>query len=336
MKRLAHAVLLLATPLFGQVLTDTPRGVVVAHEQRIRLERGWDVEGVREATAIVASSDRVVVLDALHDQAVIVQLATGKTTRVTTGVTPIAAAFVGPDLYILSRDSRELRRSGGPAIKLEADPAFLAVANQKLYVYSRTTGLIEEIQGDRVTRRAQLAPFASDFEADGQTGYLAYPRESRIRSIDLRAMKAGETVDAGAVPVDIALTGGGTALTARVLAVADPSAKRIWLTEGRQSTGKAIARGFLRGLLGLGLYGNRSSQFPTGVDRVVARGSRWIAYDSSTGTLYRFTRQQSSIIAKGIAPKAFTLTADGVAFWRAGRLETVRTSGTSVAQTKRR
>lgn len=335
MKRLA-LILLFATPAFAQVLTDTSRGVVVANAGRVRLERGWDVEGVREATDIAASSDRVVVLDALHDQAVVVDIANGRTQRVTTGATPIAAAFVGRDLYILSRDSRQLRRVGGSAIAVEADPAFLAVASQKLYVYSRTTGVVEEIQNDRVTRRVRIAPFASDFEADGRTAYLAYPRESRVRTIDLAAMKPAEAIDVGAVPVDIALTGGGTALTARVLAVADPSAKRIWLTEGRQSMTKAVARGFLRGVLGLGLYGNRSSQFPTGVDRVLARGSRWIAYDSSSGTLYRVTRQQSSVIAKGIAPKGFTLTTDGVAFWQNGRVRTVRTSGTPVAQTRRR
>ncbi len=327
-------LLLISAPAFSQVLIDTPRGVVVAHEGRVRLEGGWDVEGVREATYIAASNDRVVVLDALHDQAVLVE--NGKSTRIATGATPIAAAFLGRELYILARDSRELRRAGGPAIRVEADPAFLAVANQKLYVYSRTAGVIEEIQNDRVTRRVRIAPFASDFEADGNTAYLAYPRESRIRTVDLAAMKAGEAIDTGAVPVDIALTGGGTAITARILAVADPSAKRIWLTEGRQSTGKAIARGFLRGLLGLGLYGNRSSQFPTGVDRVLARGSRWIAYDSSSGTLYRVSRQKSSILAKGIAPQAFTLTADGVAFWQDGRVRTVRTDGTSVAQTRRK
>lgn len=335
MKRLL-VVLMMSAPALGQVITDSPRGVVVAHEGRVRLEGGWNVEGVREATEIVASNDRVVVLDALHDRAVIIELANGRAARITTGATPIGAAFIGRDLYILSRDSRELRRAGGPAIRVEADPAFLAVANQRLYVYSRTAGVIEEIHDDRITRRVRIAPFASDFEVDGRSAYLAYPRESRIRTIDLEAMRAGEAIDVGAVPVDIALTGGGTAITARILAVADPSAKRIWLTEGRQSTGKAIARGFVRGLLGLGLYGNRSSQFPTGVDRVIARGARWIAYDSSSGTLYRVTRQHTSIIAKGVAPKAFTLTADGVAFWHEGLVRTVRTSGTSVAQTRRK
>lgn len=130
----------------------------------------------------------------------------------------------------------------------------------------------------------------------------------------------------GAVPTDLAFAGGGTALTARILAVADPSGKRVWLAESTQSMTEAVARGFLRGLLGLGLFGGRASQFPTGVDRVETRGRVWIAYDTSSRTLYHFTRKQSSVIARNVAPGAFVLTEDGVAWW----------DGTSVAQKRLR
>jgi hypothetical protein len=64
-------------------------------------------------------------------------------------------------------------------------------------------------------------------------------------------------------------------------------------------------------------------QFPTGVDRVAIRGKVWLAYDSSSGTLYRFTKRSSSIVARNVPPLGFTPTADGVAWW----------NGTSVAQT---
>jgi hypothetical protein len=323
-----------ATPAFAQVIVDTPRGVVVARDGRIELAGAWNEEGVSHATDIVASNERVAVLDALRDRVVIVELADGRLARYGTAATPIAAAFVGRDLYVLCRDARVVQKMGGARIEVAADPAFLAQSNGKLYVYSRATGVVEEISGDEVTRRVTVAPFASDFEVSGNTGYLAFPREARIRPIDLANMKVAEPVDVGAVPVDIALAGGGTALTARVLAVADPSAKRIWLTEGRQSTGKAIARGFLRGFLGLGVFGSRSSEFPTGVDRVVARGGRWVAYDSSSGTLYRVDRRKSAVIAKGVEPKAFTLTAEGVAYWQNGRVHHVRERGTSVAPKK--
>ena len=113
-------------------------------------------------------------------------------------------------------------------------------------------------------------------------------------------------------------------MTAPLLAVADPSAKRVWLIEGTQSTTQALARGFLRGLLGLGLYGARSSQFPTGVDRVIVSGKTWLAYDTSSNTLYRFTKNESRIVARGVAPQAFAVTSSGVAYWADGRVRLAR------------
>jgi hypothetical protein len=286
----------------------------------------------------------VAVLDALNNEVAIAELATGRTTRARTAETPIAGAFVGRDLYVLARDARLVqkigapasspadqaasrRRDGGRRIGVDPDPAFLRESNGSLYVYSRATGAIEEISGERVARRIAVAPFASDFDIAGRTAYLVYPRQGRIRMVSLDTMKTTGEVAVGAVPVDMDFAGGGTALSARILAVADPSAKRVWLTEAAQSTTKAIARGFLRGFLGLGLFGSRSSQFPTGVDRVVIRGKTWLAYDASSGTLYRFTRSKSSVIAKGIAPKAFAVAADGtVRYWRNGTLVAERTA----------
>ena len=93
MKRLVF-IALFALPTFAQVLTDTPRGVVVAHDRRIELADGWNVAGVEHATFITANDDRVAVLDALNNQAAIVDLATGRATRIRTAETPIAAIFV--------------------------------------------------------------------------------------------------------------------------------------------------------------------------------------------------------------------------------------------------
>jgi len=314
-------VLLLALPAGAQLLTSTPQGIVIATNNQLRLQNGWTATGVENPTHIVANDDQVAVLDALHNEAVIADLKTGRTTRIATAETPIAATFVNRELYVLARDARVLQH-GNTRIPLAADPSFLRSGNGRLYVYSRAAGLIEEIENDRVARRVSIAPFASDFEISGTTAYLVYPRDARIRTADLDAMKSGDELAVGAVPVDLAFAGGGTAITARILAVADPSAKRVWLAEGTQSTAKAIARGFLRGFLGLGLFGNRASQFPTGVDRVEIRGKQWIAYDSSSGTLYHFTRKKSSVLAKNVAPGAWTLTARGVAWW----------DGTSVAE----
>jgi hypothetical protein len=313
--------LLASSSAFAQIVASTSVGVVVAHDGKIQLPGKWTIDGVRHATAMATTNDRVAVLDALSNEAVIVELATGRASRVQTAETPIAAAFLGRELYILARDARVLQH-GAMRIPLAADPSFLGQSNGMLYVYSRTTGTIEEIDRDRVSRRVVVAPFASDFEISGTTAYLVDPRAARIRLVDLRTMKATSEISAGAVPVDLAFAGGGTALTARVLAVADPSAKRVWLQEGAQSMTQAISRGVLRGFLGLGLFGSRASQFPTGVDRVVIRGKVWIAYDSSSGTLYRFTKRTSSIVAKNVPPHGFAVTADGVAWW----------NGTSVAR----
>ncbi|MEA2465414.1 MAG: hypothetical protein QOJ98_3161 [Acidobacteriota bacterium] len=310
----AVAALQIALPLSAQLLTSTPSGVVVAHNSQLRLHNGWTADGVEHPTSIASSDEQVAVLDALNNEAVIADLRTGRTTRIDTAETPIAAAFLGRELYVLARDARVLQH-GPTRIPLAADPAFLRIASGRLYVYSRVAGVLEEIERDRVTRRIRVAPFASDFEISGTTGYLAYPRDARIRTVDLQAMKASGEIAVGAVPTDLAFAGGGTALTARILAIADPSAKRVWLTESTQSMTEAVARGVLRGVLGLGLFGDRASQFPTGVDRVVTRGKQWIAYDSSSGTLYHFTSRKSSVVAKGVAPGAYTLTGRGVAWW---------------------
>jgi len=321
MKRLL-LLLLLSTPAFAQLLTSTDRGVVVAHGRTIALAARWTVDGVANPTAIVAGDDRVVVLDALHDEAVVVTLAGGRATRIRTAATPIAAAFLGRELFIVARDARLLQRAGGVDIPLGADPAFVAEWNGRLYIYSRGDGVLEESDGVRITRRVRVPPFASDLELAGGTAYLAYPRDGRIRTVRLESMKTGEELAVGAVPVDLDFAGGGTALTARVLAVADPSAKRVWLAESTQSTAEAVARGFLRGFLGLGLFRGRASDFPTGVDRVETRGKDWIAYDSSSRTLYHFTRKATRVIARGVPPQGFTLTPRGVAWW----------DGTSVAE----
>ena len=316
---------LFAPSTFAQILTSTARGVVVAHDGRIELTGGWSMAGVKNATSILSSPDQVAVLDALNNEAVVIELATGRARRFATGETPIDAAFLGRDLYVLARDAQQIERLGpspslSTVLRTDPDPAFLRGFNNNLYVYSRATGAVESLRGGRVA----VAPFASDFEIAGSTGYLVFPREALIRTIDLRTMKRSGEIKVGAVPVDLAFAGGGTAMTARVLAVADPSAKRVWLTEGVQSTTEAIARGFVRGLLGLGLYGARSSQFPTGIDRVLANGKTWIAYDTSSGSLFRFSKNKSTLIARGVAPRAFAVTADGVVYWLDGRVRMAR------------
>ena len=321
------------TPLLiAVVVAATNRGVLVARSGSIQMfDRTatsviWNAEGLPTPERIVASNDQAVIIDPLASQLRMIDLATGNGSTIRTGETPIDGAFIDGRLYLLERDARALERIGKDgtraSISVAADPAFLRQVNDRLYVYSRAAGMLQEITTSpfAIRRSVNVAPFASDFEADGRNGYFAYPRSGKIGIVSLTTMKPAGNIDVGAVPTDLAFTSTGTALTARSIAVADPSAKRVWMVEGAQSFTQAIARGFLRGLIGLGLYGGRASEFPTGVDRVIVRGSRSYAYDSSSGTLYRFSRSKSSVVTKSVGPQAFSVGPAGLYVWD----ETVR------------
>ena len=320
MKRLL-LLFFLATPAFAQSIAATSRGIVVAHHHQIQLfnaagtEIVWTTDGVANAASIVAGDDRVAVLDALSNDVRIVELANGRGTTVRCGETPLAGLFAGRTLYLLERDARALERIGADgaraSINIAADPAFLREAGGRLYVYARTAGVLQEITTSpfAIARTVNVAPFASDFQIDGKNGYLVYPRDAKIRVVALGSMKSAGEVAVGAVPVALALA------SAHTLAVADPSAKRVWMIEGSQSFTQAFARGFLRGLIGLGIRPSRNSDFPTGVDRVLIRGKTLLAYDTSSGTLYRVAKAKSSAIAKDVSPQAFTATADAVFVW---------------------
>jgi hypothetical protein len=275
---------------------------------------------------LVGDGDRVIVIDSFANSVRVRHVLSGNEKLFRTGETPIDALFLGQELFILERDARALERIGADgaraSVNVSADPAFLRHANGTLYVYSRLNGVVQEIAPKplRIARTVSIAPFASDFETDGRTGYLTFPRDAKLRTFDLKTMRPGGEIAAGAVPLDLAVTRANSAVSAPRLSIADPAAKRVWSIEGSQSMAAAVARGFVRGLLGLGLSGPRSSQFPTGVDRVL---SATIAYDSSTGTLYRIRGPRSEILAKDVAPEAFALTDRGIVVWQNGSLRTV-------------
>ena len=319
-------ILVFSTHLSAQSVASTPRGILVAHDNVIELiDRGrtvWKSEGVTTPGAIAVSETRGAVLDTIHDHVAIVELASGRTTFVRTKASPVAAAFAGGELLVVDRDARVVEKVGGGSVPLSSDPEFISVVGDRAYVYSRVDGALQEIgiEPFALRRQINIAPFASAMVCDGRSAYLVYPNEGKVRIVDLAAFKAASELSIGDVPTDIAFAGEPTALTARRLVIADPSAKRVWLVEGRQSPLQSFARGFLRGILGIGLFGGKESQFPTGVDRVVASGARWLAFDSSTGTLYSVTPKASVVIARGLSSHGFALTPSGVAFWRSGTL----------------
>jgi hypothetical protein len=321
MKRLIVLLAFVAAPGLTQSIAATPHGIVVTHHHTIQLFNAksltvvWTSDGVAAPTSIVAGDDRVALLDALNSEVRVVELAGGRGTTIKCGETPVGGVFIGRALYLLERDARALERIGGDgaraSIDLAADPAFLREVNGRLYVYARAAGVLQEITTFpfAVRRSVAVAPFASDFQVDGRSAYLVYPREAKIRVVALASMTPAGDVAVGAVPVALGFA------SSRTLAVADPSAKRVWMIEGSQSFAQAFTRGFLRGLLGLGISPSRNSDFVTGIDRVVIRGGLWLAYDSSSGTLYRFSKAKSSVIAKDVRPQAFTATSDAIFVW---------------------
>ena len=292
------------TLLLAVVIAATNRGVLVAQSGSLALyDRTaanvlWTSEGVQTPARIIASNDQAAIIDSLANEVRIIDLASGRGTTMHTGETPIDGAFANRQLYLLERDARALERIGSDgaraSINVAADSAF------------RAAGLLQEISTNpfAISRSAAVPPFASDLGIDGRNVYLVYPRSAKIAIVSIAAMKKSGDVTVGAVPVDIALASRG-------LAVADPSAKRVWVIEGQESFAQAFARGFLRGLLGLGFTALRNSDFPTGVDRVIVQGSRLYAYDSSSGTLYR----SAKVIAKSVAPQGFSIGPGGVYVW---------------------
>jgi hypothetical protein len=307
-------------PTLAQSIAATAHGFVVAHDNRVDLydEAGrsvvWSVNGVAHPTAIITSGDHAAVVDALANEVAILDCANHHAILTSTGETPIDGVFVYGDLYLLERDARAVERftpnGGRTSIRTAADPAFLTAGNDHVYVYARLGGELEEISIEpfAVRRTVSVPPFASDLESDARNVYLVYPRGAKLATISLTTMTSSLS-SVGAVPIDLAFEGSN-------VAVADPSAKRVWIVEGAQSFSQAFARGFLRGLFGTGsARRNGNRDFPTGVDRVIVRDGRWFAYDSASGTLYAVIKSKSSLIAKDIGPRQFAIAAHGVFIW---------------------
>ena len=328
------AVLLTAVAAHAQVIAPAAGGLAVADSQRLRLlnaagtEVLWTAMSVEEPSKIVTADDRIAVIDSFGNRVAIVK--NGGTRFIDTNSSPVDVIFAGSDLIVLSRDARTLERfrenGQSTAIPLAADPAFMRENNGSLYVYSRLEGLVQEISlaSFSMVRRATIAPFASDFETDGKNGYLLYPREAKLRAFPLSTLKVVSETAAGGAPADLALLRKASAMSAARIAIADPAAKRVWTMEGLQSVGGAFARGFLRGLLGLRLFAPSRSEFPNGVDRVIAAGDSVVAYDSATGTLYRVRGSTIETIAKGIAPTGFTALENGIAIVDNGAIRLIR------------
>jgi len=269
------------------------------------------------AVVIAADGQSAFVVDAMENRGAVLDIRGGKIRAVSLGETPVDALFLGHDIFVLCRDSAEvLRIRGGGTIDslpVSRGSSLLRASGGRLYAYDPQQGSIQEIAPDemKVIRLGTSERFASDFEVDGSSGYLVFPRTGRLIVVSLE--KLGETgrLNVGAVPVDLALERDRSRLRSGSVAVADPSSKKIWRTERSQSFGEAFARGFARGLLGLGLFAPKSSEYPRGVDRIRVGGGSLAALDSSSGNLYTTRGGRSRLVAKGMTAVSFDLGSNG-------------------------
>jgi hypothetical protein len=288
----------------------------------------WSTGGVAapRVHAVSEDGDWAAVADPVANEVAIVSTRARNAQQFRVPETPVALKFLGTDLFVLSRDGQALTRIGvrasGPhshteSLPTRTDSAFLVQAGGRLYVYSRLEGAIDEIDpiGMTRTRSLRVPPHAGDMESDGKRAYLVFPRSGKMTTVSLAEMRNLGEVEVGAVPVDVALESDPNLISAGVVSVADPSSKRIWRVERSQSTAEAFGRGFLRGLLGLGLYTPRSTEFPTGIDRLWNAEGRRLAYDSSSGTLYRIAGGRSRTLARVSSPGAFAPVGPRLAVW---------------------
>lgn len=322
-----------ASPIAAQVVIAAGERAVVAHDRVVELHHGsrtlWTAPGVDYATFAIAGDTMAAVADGWNNRVRVLSLGDGAGKTFATGESPVDGVFIGDELYLLERDAATLTRygkDGSPlSTKVAADPILVRKARESLYVYSRLDGLLQEIDpvAMRVTRHLQLAASASDMEISGNTAYVLHPRRAEVVAVNLETLAIRSTTAAGAVPLDLAVASGGHALSASRIAIADPGSKRLWITEGAQSVRGAFGRGFLRGLIGLGLFRPASPDFPTGIDRVVSRSGVTLAYDSSAGRLYRARAAEVEQVAENVPPQAFTIAGGRIAFWRAGSLRWV-------------
>lgn len=288
-------------------------------EQKIQ----WSISGVPNPASIAFSDDglQAAVLDPLHDLVQLVSTRDGASRQIATAETPVAALFDESRLFILCRDGRTLMRisAEGEAVSLELPPdsTLLRSANRRLYVYSRRGGQLTEIdpQSMRIERSMIAVSSASDFEVDRDFGYLVVPTSGEIVIISLSEWRSVDRIIPGAVPTDLALSGGGGVLNAGILVTADPASRAVWRGERSQSGAAAFGRGFVRGLLGLGLFKPGSNEYPTGVDRVWAATWGIAAHDASSGTLYLLRDGKGRAVVSGIPASAIAVTSQGIMYW---------------------
>lgn len=311
-----HATAFAATPVV--IFDATTNTVAVAGEGEISVHEGsrGDLRYARpldlEPTFGIAAKGQILLLDAITNRGVILDIESRRSRSFRTGETPVDAAAFDGGFLVLCRDQSSISHhtldGDGRIIAVPEQSTMLEVGANRAFVYSSSSGELASF-GEKLNEvsRTKTNNGASDLEISGTYLYLVYPRKGRVEAFDTKTLELREHFTVGAVPVDLVSTSEPNLIGAGTLAVADPSSKRVWREEGSQSEMQAFSRGFLRGMLGLGLYGGKSTEIPTGVDRLFKSGKRLWAYDTSSRTLYavstkRITKAAENIDHRSIAP----------------------------------
>lgn len=326
---IAAAATLLAATDGGGIAVRAASNEIAAFDLP-SMRPAWTAAGVRNPHLLVLSPDGrwAAAIDAISNRLALADLAQ-RTSRIQPlPETPLAAGFLDGALFVVSRDARILSRidpAGGETrtAALQPGASHLLAAGSGVIVYAPLTGVAERFDPStlRSLASAQLPRFASDLESHGRSGYLVLPRSGQLAVFALDTLALEKRSAAGAVPIDVAVEAPATAARAARIAIADPSSKRVWRDEGTQSTAEAFGRGFLRGLLGLGLYRPRSAAFPDGVDRLLARGGRLLAFDSSTGTVFAVDGDRATALVSGVAWGSFVPAGGELLVARGGAIE---------------
>ena len=260
-------------------------------------------------TSGVAGHGEILLLDAIANRGLILDLASRRSRRFDTAETPVDAVAFGNGFLILARDSSSLTlehlNANSRTVQVAPQSTLLETSRGNAFTYSPSSGEINSFDSDlRALARGKAQRGASDLEVAGNYLYLVFPKRGRIDAHDRRTLLMREHFSGGAVPLDLLASGDPNVLGAGTLTIADPSSKRIWREEGSQSEIEAFSRGVLRGMLGLGLYNAKSTEIPTGVDRLFRSARVVWAYDTTTRTLYRTTTKKITKAAANIDHRA--------------------------------
>lgn len=300
------------------------RGTIEARDDRFGMPV-WSAEGLNtpRLSAVSSSGSLAAFGDPLNNEVLLISAKSRMPQRYEVSQTPVAMLFLDEVLYVLSRDEPALTRIEGERIQsvvVPPSPTHLAESGKRLLVYSSQEGTLTEFDAAlQQTRNTAVSRYGSDLEAEPAHVYLVFPRSGKMSVLSLPELRPVNEFTVGAVPVDLDPGSDGNLLSPGAVSVADPSSKRVWQVDRPQTATEAFGRGFLRGLLGLGLYSAGSSEFPTGIDRVWTAGGKTLAYDSSSSKLYQMVGGKGRLVAETDSALAVAVVGGRLAVWRPER-----------------